>query len=44
LDVVLNGNEKPILQYVPLKDFGLLRTPLLKNGEIIKDTQTPAAK
>lgn len=37
LDVVLSGNEKPVLQYVPLKDFDLLRAPLLKNGEVLKD-------
>lgn len=36
LDIVMNGKEKPVLQYVALKDFELLRAPLLKNGEILK--------
>lgn len=36
LDVALNGNEKPILQYLSPKDFELVRAPLLKNGEILK--------
>lgn len=36
LDVVLGGKEKPLLQYVPPKDFELLRAPLLANGEILK--------
>jgi hypothetical protein len=36
LDVVMNHNEKPLLQYVAPKDFELLRTPLIKNGEILK--------
>jgi hypothetical protein len=36
LDIVLGGSEKPLLQYVPVKDFELLREPLLKNGEILK--------
>lgn len=44
LDVVLSGNEKPVLQYVPLKNFELLRAPLLKNGEIVKDTKEVSAK
>lgn len=35
LDVVLSGNKKPVLQYVPLKDFERLRTPLLKHGELM---------
>jgi hypothetical protein len=44
LDVVLNGNAKPVLQYVPLKDFELLRAPLLKSEEIVKETKEAAAK
>lgn len=36
LDVVLGGKEKPLLQYLPPKDFELLRAPLLANGEILK--------
>lgn len=35
LDVVLSGNEKPVLQYVPLKDFERLRAPLLLGGELL---------
>lgn len=37
LDVVLGGKERPLLQYVTLKDFEQLRGPLLKNGEEIKN-------
>jgi hypothetical protein len=37
LDVVLGGKERPLLQYVALKDFEQLRAPLLKNGEEIKN-------
>lgn len=36
LDIVLSGKEKPLLQYLPPKDFELLRAPLLANGEILK--------
>ncbi len=36
LDIVLGGDEKPLLQYVAPKDFELLRAPLLANGEIIR--------
>lgn len=36
LDIVLSGKEKPLLQYLPPKDFELLRAPLLTNGEILK--------
>lgn len=36
LDVTFGGSEKPVLQYVSVKDFNLLRTPLLAQGEIIK--------
>jgi hypothetical protein len=34
LDVVLDA--KPFFQYLPTKDFELLRTPLLTNGEVLK--------
>ena len=34
LDVVLDA--KPFFQYLPLKDFELLRAPLLANGEVLK--------
>ena len=36
LDVVLGGREKPLLQYVSPRDFELLRTPLIANGEVLK--------
>ncbi|MEQ1557166.1 MAG: hypothetical protein ABL915_10295, partial [Gallionella sp.] len=36
LDVMLGSNQKAVLQYVPLKDFELLRAPLLKNGAVIQ--------
>lgn len=36
LDIVLGGDEKPLMQYVSPKDFELLRAPLLANGEILK--------
>jgi hypothetical protein len=36
LDIVLSGKEKPLLQYVAMKDFDLLRAPLLKNGTELK--------
>jgi len=35
LDITLGGEEKPVLQYVPPKDFGKLRQPLLANGEVL---------
>lgn len=35
LDITLGGKEKPVLQYVPPKDFGKLLQPLLNNGEVI---------
>jgi hypothetical protein len=35
LDVVTDEKEKPLLQYVSPKNFGLLREPLLKHGEIL---------
>lgn len=36
LDIILNPKEKPVLQYSTLKDFELLRAPLLASGEIVK--------
>ena len=36
LDITLGGGEKPLLQYVPPKDFDKLIQPLLANGEILK--------
>lgn len=36
LDIVLSSKDKPLLQYLPPKDFELLRAPLLANGEILK--------
>jgi len=35
LDITLGGAEKPVMQYVPPKDFDKLLQPLLNNGEII---------
>lgn len=35
LDITLGGDEKPLLQYVPPKNFELLRAPLLKEGELL---------
>ena len=35
LDVVPGGREKPLLQYVLPRDFELLRTPLVANGEVL---------
>jgi len=35
LDITLGGKEKPVLQYVSLKDFDKLVQPLLNNGEVI---------
>lgn len=35
LDITLGGEDKPVLQYVPPKDFDRLLAPLLKNGEVI---------
>lgn len=35
LDVTLGGEEKPVLQYVPPKDFGKLLQPLLANGDVL---------
>lgn len=36
LDIVLGGKEKPLMQYLPPKNFELLRAPLLEHGEIIQ--------
>ena len=36
LDITLGGSEKPLLQYVPPKDFDKLVRPLLANGEVLK--------
>jgi len=36
LDIALGGEEKPLLQYVPPRDFDKLVDPLLANGEIVK--------
>lgn len=36
LDIALGGEEKPLLQYVPPKDFDKLIDPLLANGELAK--------
>jgi hypothetical protein len=36
LDITLGGGEKPLLQYVPPKDFGKLEKPLIANGEVLK--------
>ncbi len=33
LDIVISDKEKPVLQYVPVKNFDLLREPLLKSGK-----------
>lgn len=35
LDITLGGEEKPLLQYVPPKDFDKLVRPLLADGEVI---------
>jgi len=36
LDVVMSGNERPLMQYLPPKNFELLRAPLMEKGEIIE--------
>ena len=36
LDITLGGTEKPLLQYVPPRDFDKLVRPLLANGEVLK--------
>lgn len=35
LDITLGGNEKPVLQYVPPRDFDRLLQPLLTSGETL---------
>jgi hypothetical protein len=35
LDITLGGNEKPVLQYVPPRDFDRLLQPLLAGGETL---------
>jgi hypothetical protein len=35
LDITLGGEEKPVLQYVPPRDFGKLLQPLLDSGEAL---------
>ena len=35
LDITLGGKEKPVLQYVPPRDFDRLLQPLLANGEVL---------
>lgn len=36
LDITLGGGEKPLLQYVPPRDFSKLVSPLLANGDVLK--------
>jgi hypothetical protein len=36
LDITLSTSEKPLLQYLPPKDFDQLRTPLLAAGEVLQ--------
>lgn len=36
LDIAMSEGEKPLMQYLPPKDFELLRAPLLAHGEILK--------
>jgi hypothetical protein len=36
LDITVGGGEKPLMQYVPPKDFAKLEQPLLANGEVLK--------
>lgn len=36
LDIAVSNKEKPLLQYVSVKDFDLLRAPLLAKGEEVK--------
>lgn len=35
LDITLGNEERPVLQYVPPKDFDKLLQPLLANGEVL---------
>lgn len=36
LDIALSNTEKPLLQYVPPRDFDKLVSPLMANGEVLK--------
>ena len=36
LDITLGSGQKPLLQYVPPRDFDLLVRPLLANGDVVK--------
>ena len=36
LDITMGGSGKPLLQYVPPRDFDKLVRPLLANGEVLK--------
>jgi len=36
LDITLGGGEKPLLQYVPPKDFDKLVRPLMESGDVLK--------
>lgn len=36
LDIALGGTEKPLLQYVPPRDFDKLVKPLMENGKILE--------
>lgn len=36
LDITLGNGEKPLLQYLPPRDFNQLRTPLLAAGEVLQ--------
>lgn len=36
LDITLTSGEKPLLQYVPPRNFDLLVRPLMANGEVLK--------
>jgi hypothetical protein len=36
LDIVLGSTEKPLLQYVPPRDFNKLVQPLMANGTVLK--------
>lgn len=37
VDIALGGAEKPVVQYISPKDFGVLSAPLLANGDVILD-------
>lgn len=36
VDIALGGAEKPVIQYISPKDFGILSAPLLANGDVIE--------